>query len=478
MKKDKNLSINDLKSEQTVSTGKQVEVQIGDLREYKKDDAQDKYVGNIMDMVDSATKRIANESKEFLDKQEEKKLEKELEADISDDEDIYLEDDLDVFNEEEQEQPKKKITYKKEEVKETNMFEKYDEENDDEDEEDINSDSDKQLKEIKSKIKEKLKPVTKAIDLSTFSISKKPVSVSNVLKTQQSKRDVSDWVLIAGERPISIEEFTGLEIEKLNPANSSRNRINTYKDIYSLIYSHIVDANKPATMEEWVKTINFFDNEHLYFNIYKASFNKANFIPYNCPHCNEVFVTDDVSIDDMIKYKDDKAKELVEDLLTKDTTSESNEYPVELIQVSDDYVVGLKEASVYNMIFENAILDEKFTTKYSDLLSVMAFIDGIYVIDYESNELRPIEVKTYPQNIVKNIKSKISTYSRILKTLTSDQLNQFNTLIRAIQDRHDEVSYVLPSTTCPKCGKEIEETPMSAENLLFTRHQLGAIASS
>ena len=178
------------------------------------------------------------------------------------------------------------------------------------------------------------------------------------------------------------------------------------------------------------------------------------------------------------KIKDDKAKELVEDLLTKDTTSESNEYPVELIQVSDDYVVGLKEASVYNMIFENAILDEKFTTKYSDLLSVMAFIDGIYVIDYESNELRPIEVKTYPQNIVKNIKSKISTYSRILKTLTSDQLNQFNTLIRAIQDRHDEVSYVLPSTTCPKCGKEIEETPMSAENLLFTRHQLGAIASS
>ena len=137
MKKDKNLSINDLKSEQTVSTGKQVEVQIGDLREYKKDDAQDKYVGNIMDMVDSATKRIANESKEFLDKQEEKKLEKELESDISDDEDMYLEDDLDVFNEEEQEQPKKKITYKKEETKEANMFEKYDEENDEEDEEDI-----------------------------------------------------------------------------------------------------------------------------------------------------------------------------------------------------------------------------------------------------------------------------------------------------------------------------------------------------
>ena len=80
--------------------------------------------------------------------------------------------------------------------------------------------------------------------------------------------------------------------------------------------------------------------------------------------------------------------------------------------------------------------------------------------------------------MVKNIKSKISTYSKILKTLNADQFYQFNAYIKAIQEKHDEITYVLPKTTCTKCQKEIAESEMSAESLLFTRHQLTGIANS
>ena len=31
---------------------------------------------------------------------------------------------------------------------------------------------------------------------------------------------------------------------------------------------------------------------------------------------------------------------------------------------------------------------------------------------------------------------------------------------------------------CPKCGKIVEETPSTAEELLFTRYQLGALVNT
>lgn len=462
----KPVSLNDLKS------SKKVEVEISDLKPKREpENANKKFVDNTMDIIDKALDRVAQESIDYTEKMKEEEFQEELEREISSEED----DEFETQDEEEVIEAAEETV-----VKTTSILSIDDEDFDDEDEEedeDTKSDSEKQMSDIKSKLKEKIKPVANVIDLSSFTISSNPVSISNALKASSNNKHVADWVFPAEGRAISMEEFTGLELEKLNPANSSRNRLNTYKDIYELIYKHIVDANKPSTMEQWAKKVNFFDLDHLYFAIYKASFEGSNFIPYNCPHCKEVFVSEDVSIEDMVKYKDDKAKERIMALLNTDTTSESNSVAVEVVQISDNYVAGLREPSVYNMIFENAILDEKFTEKYSELLSLITFVDTIYFIDREHNELRPIEPKTYPNNMVKTIKSKISTYGKILQSLNSDQFYQFNAYIKAIQDRHDDLSYRLPSVKCPKCEKEIAEAEMPAEGLLFTRCQLVGIAN-
>lgn len=457
----KPVSINDLKG------NRKVEVDISELKPKREvEDLNKKFIDNTLDVVDQALGRIANEAIQYQEKLQEEEFEEELEKEIESADDEIEKELLEVEDD-------------KETVKTISTLSIDDEdfEDEEEEEEDTKSDSEKQMKDIKNKLKEKIKPIANVIDLSTFSISSKPVSISNALKASTTNKHVADWIFPAEGRSISMEEFTGLELDKLNPANSSRNRLNTYKDIYELIFKHIVDPNKPATMEQWVKKVNFFDLDHLYFAIYKASFEGSNFIPYSCPHCNEVFVSEDVSIDDMVKYKDEKVKEKMIRLLNSDTSTESDNINVEVVQISDDYVAGLKEPSVYNMIFENVILDEKFTEKYSELLSLVTFVDTIYFIDRENNELRPIEPKTYPENMVKTVKSKISTYGKILQSLNSDQFYQFNAYVKAIQERHDELSYRLPEVKCPKCEKEIKEAEMSAESLLFTRCQLVGIAN-
>ena len=458
------VSIKDLKTKSVTS---HVEVGINDLKEpRKKENVNKEFIDKTFDVVDQAMSRIATEASEYVEKVEEEEfqeqIERELEGssdfkpdvlDSSSDADEIIEKNINIFN--------------------------VDSEDLDLDEEDVDPvvENDKQMEQIKNKLKEKIKPVANIIDLSTFTISNEPVSISNALKATANKH-VSDWVFPAEGRCISLEEFKGIDLERLNPENSSRNRINTYKDIYELIFKHIVDARKPATMEQWVKKLNFFDLDHLHFAIYKASFEGANFIPYTCPSCKNAFVSDNINIEDMVKYKDEETKTKMLKLFHTDSTSESAGYNVELVQVSNQYVVGLREPSVYNVIFENAILDEQFTEKYSDLLSIISFVDTIYFIDTANNELKPIQPKEYPENIVKNVKSKISTYSKILSSLNSDQFYQFNSYIQAIQEKHDEITYRLPACKCPKCDKEIAETEMSAQNILFTRAQLVGIANS
>lgn len=464
------VSIKDLKSK-TMGATNHVEVNISDLKAPREQtNAGKEFIDNTFDMVDQAMSRIARESVQYVEKVEEEELQQQIEQEFEAD---LVEEDKNVSS-------VLNITKEENVTKNVSIFDIADEDldlEDDEDDIDPKAERDKQIEQIKTKLKEKIKPVANVIDLSTFTISKNPVSISNALKATTVKHS-ADWILPAEGRSISIEEFRGLDLDKLNPANSSRNRINTYKDIYELIFKHVVDANKPATMEQWVKKLNFFDLEHLHFAIYKASFEGANFIPYNCPDCKNAFVSDNIAIEDMVKYKDEETKAKMIALFNSDSTSESDGYNVELVQVSDQYVIGLREPSIYNVIFENAILDEDFTEKYSDLLSVLSFVDSVYFIDFENNELKPIEPKEYPDNIVKNIKSKISTYAKIFSSLNSDQFYQFNSYIQAIQDKHDEITYKLPSVKCPKCEKEIAEEETSAQNILFTRAQLVGIANS
>jgi len=487
-----NFSIESLKqtnntevNQQTTSLSSLKGASIEEIAPYTvKEDITASQKQDIFNKVDSAIDRIAQESIDYVEeveaKIEQEEIERELEAD-SDDIDSEIENELskenDIIEEVQVEQEPVKTIVNKKLIIDEDDFDEVLNEDDELEIEDEQEKAEAQLKEIKTAIKEKITPITNKIDLSSFTIAAKPITLNNALKVAP-KEHIADWVLVSAQRAFSIKEFSGFEIEKLNPESRSRNLYNQYKDIYQRIFDHIVDDNKPATMEEWVKLLKFTDLQHVYFGIYKSSFADSNFIPYNCPHCQQSFMSDNIDIEEMVKYKDEASKEFITKLCNSDTNTQARLYEVQNIQISNEFVFGFREPSVYNIIFENAILDEKFRVKYSDLLNIISYIDSIYVIDYSSNTLRPIDLKNYPNNMAKTCKEKVLKYAKILQSISSDQFYQVTAYIEAIGENNDEVSYVLPAITCPHCKKEIEEVPTPSDGLLFTRHQLAGIANS
>ena len=332
---------------------------------------------------------------------------------------------------------------------------------------------------LKTELKEKSTKIKASLDLSKFTVAKKSANAQKIMKIAvESHRKAADWVLYGENRPFSAIGLSGAEIIKMNPEKSSRNRLNTFRDIYRIIYEHIQDANKPE-FETWCKQVKYVDLPHLYFGLYMATFSGSNFLTYTCPKCNKVFIQD-VDFMDMIEYADDEAKAKVAEMLKLDTTSPKKyEYDIELVQVSDKFAFGIHTPSLYNIIMETASVSEKFLSTYSDLMDTIAYIDTIYYIDMENQELVPVDTKPVPNDIAKTSARKIKIFHSIINKLSSSEFYALRAKIADYSsDTTDKILYKIPECTCPECGEKIEEQkPVGPDSLLFTRHQLEAIGS-
>ena len=244
------------------------------------------------------------------------------------------------------------------------------------------------------------------------------------------------------------------------------------------MYTKRKDANKKS-FEAWCKSIRTEDIESLYFGMYKACYGDTNLIARTDggdKACNKTSLID-TPIKDMLKFKDDDAEKLYNDLMMQDTTNPGDKVSSQTMIISDDFVISYSDPTLYSTFIQYATLKPEITKKYSDQLNTMAYIDGFYRIDYANNQLIPIAVKEYPKNINKTVMSKLQTYTAILKTLTNDQ---YNVMIAKLNDIVGEpkISYIYPEATCPECGNTIsEESVDSMLNLLFTRAQLVQVKS-
>ena len=352
-------------------------------------------------------------------------------------------------------------------------------EDDDEFDDEDDELSEQEIADLREAIKDKLKldiPVNTSGEAKIS--ANKTISLNDVLSMQTSNANVIDYPLMSAGRCVSMREFSGTEIESLNQGASGRNRFNTLKTIYHTLYDHIVDNNKPE-FDKWLKVTSFMDIEHLYMAAYKASFNGANYIPFNCTNdkCNHVFLSDNIEIEDMIKFKDDTAKKKFYDILeNSDTISKEDAclYKTKIVPVSPTIAIGFREPSIYNTIFENSVLDQNFINKYTRLLTMMVYIDNIYVI--QNGEYIPVRCRVDRHSLAKTAKIRIVTYSKIIRTLPSDSYNNILAEIAKINDLGDEVKYQLPEITCPKCGQTIEATEQTPTQLLFSRHQLNLLS--
>lgn len=354
---------------------------------------------------------------------------------------------------------------------------------DDEDEEEASAteaeDSDsKVLEEVKAQIKERVEPIRKSIDISKFTISKKSVSAQKVMKMAvKAHQSVADWILYNAEKPISVSGLSGSEILKLNSNESGRNRLNTFKDIYHIIYNHVIDANKPD-FETWMKKTNFVDLEHIYFALYMATFAHSNFVNLECPKCGKIFIKD-IKIEDMIKYANDEVKAKAAKILRGDsTTSKKKEYDVDIIQVSNTYAFAVKTPSIWNVVIETASLSDKILEKYSDLVDIISYIDSIYIINESTSELIPIDYKIDPSDQAKSSARRVKAFYEVISSLSSEDYFHLRNAITEYDKNVDDIRYIIPETTCPDCNAIIPaNTDITSEALVFTRHQLAAIGN-
>ena len=335
------------------------------------------------------------------------------------------------------------------------------------------------LKNLQKMITEKIKPVSTQLDLSTFTIVKKPITNINNYIADVSSR-VIKWVLPNQAAIVKMKDFTGAELEKLREYSENSRSIDSLNRRFKLIYDHIVSP-KPADFNTWLKCTPFSDVDHYFFAIYIANYKGANFLPIDCSNekCKNTWVTDDINIMELVKFEKPEDKKKFEQIYHSEATAATGKglYVTQVVPITDKFAVAFKEPSIYNII-EDRLIDTNTRNKYSSFIDYMPYIDTVYAIDYETKGLIPITYKRFADNAAKDVKSKINKYSAVFSTFNSDAFGIIKAYARAISERNDGISYNYPELTCPKCGSVIKSEPVSAEALVFTRYQLGSLTST
>lgn len=380
-----------------------------------------------------------------------------------------------------------KIDYESEEVETPDINVEEQEDNfvtDIEDEEDDSTtevgdvDNDEVLKHLQKLATEKLKPVSKKLDISSFTVLKKPATNINPIFQAASAR-VIKWVLPAQGSIVLMKEFSGAEIEKLREYSENSRSVDSLNRRFHMIYDHIASP-KPATFEQWMKTTPYEDVDHYFFAVYIASFKGANYLPVDCVNnkCNEAFITEDINIMDMVKFENNEAKNKFVKLYQSEATpAGKGVYCTEIVPITNTVAIAFRQPSIYNLI-EIASLDERSRNIYSHILDYIPYIDTMYAIDTEQQTLTPINYKVFPDNAQRTIRSKIKKYESIFSLMSVDEFGPIKAYVRAITEKTTGMSYVYPAVECPKCHTLTTEHPASAEQLVFTRYQLGSLVTT
>lgn len=336
---------------------------------------------------------------------------------------------------------------------------------------------DESLKEIAAEIKEKVMPFT-PIDTSSLSFGN-PINITNTIDPNDILQE-EVWPLLSEDRLLKIKELRGAA---LNNIITIDDRVASYNELmskYGKIYKSIVSAKEP-TVKAWIDNVDYTSYQDLNFAIYAASFKNANHMAMQCEECKHNFLYKDIPMNKMYRFKDGKAKERFESIMRSGNTDPKKD--VWMKQVSDRYFIGIKIPSIYKFYIERKLLKPEFNDKFDELITICTYIESIQFIEKQEDgtcKLRPIQITDNADAPAKSYMDRLKKFIMVLDQLTSDQFVYLVSLIRQLENEHIEngIEYLLPEATCPKCGKTSKAEVVYASQLLFTRHQLQALANS
>lgn len=338
----------------------------------------------------------------------------------------------------------------------------------------------KHIIELASKV---LKPAAKKLDLSSFTVVKKPGSTNRFL--EQKQINVAKWVLRTKKVCVHMKASQGSELEELRTLMQEADVASDFIRLYRIIYDHIVSP-KPNSFEAWCKSTYTDDLDDYFFAFFIANYKNSNYLPYDCTNKNcdpGTFLSDNLPIMSMVKFGSDKDKEEFNNIYRSEVfdTNENGLYATERIPFSDKIAIGFKESTLYSFIEAQSVRNnDAFIQKYAGTIALAPNIDEIFAIDIENQSLYPVQYKVYPDSNANTYKSKIQKYDSVLKTLNADE---FATLTNYVSTFTNEkkaalnIKYIRPAATCPDCGAKVEEVETTAQSLVFFRYQLGQMVN-
>lgn len=366
----------------------------------------------------------------------------------------------------------------------------FEEESDDEDEgsrtdpiDDEESEKlvDAAMANLRNDIMKKIVNTGRKVNASQLVVSNKVINIKDVLKnTKPVAVKTATWPLMFANRPYIASSLKGAEVALLAEQDNNSNTVLTTTQA-RIIFEHDVNPYRPATLEAWAKTIPFGDLDSIFMALYVASLEGANYVPYTCDndHCQYAWLSEDLPIDKMVKFGSDDAKKKFDSIKSMELTPDnSGAYESVVTVINDRFAVGIKMPSLFTIMYEYGALDDAFIRKYESIISVIRFIDRIYMIGDDGN-LYPVGWKKYPGDHAKTFKSKIAAYSKILKEFNTVEFSIVASLINAaVIKSNADIEYVMPETNCPKCGNKVAESTVNPRGMLFTRQQLVRIATT
>lgn len=339
----------------------------------------------------------------------------------------------------------------------------------------------KRMATFKDQLRTMLVPNKAKTDLSKFKILKSTMPASNILSKQAEETPYFTWVLPYTGISVSVSPLSAIEIQNLINTEEGRNNVEAARAQFELIWKHLHPKCNAGSFENWCKKIHYADIDHLYFAVYKACFQNANIIGFQCQNtkCDNIFA-EKREIMEMVKFGSDKDKELFDKLYQKDPSVDCT-LEEDLMEVSDKYAIGVGPITLYNILFEINFVDKAMTEKYDTFVGMAATIKSLYRIDEEKEALIPIAFRTDKNDVVKTYKYRIASLYKIFNTLSDIDLNDISDRIGEYADRYAEsinISYQMPAATCPECGDKIQAAEAPAQQLVFIRHRLVQVLNS
>lgn len=338
------------------------------------------------------------------------------------------------------------------------------------------TEDDDQLNGLKALITQKIKPVSKKLDLDSFTIARKGTTSNNILQTDSAA--VAKWVLPNTGIVVQMREISGANMELIR-SHLDRSPVPNIRGALKVIYDHIVSP-KPDNFETWMKSVAYADYDNLFMAAYIASFSEANYLPIDCQNtnCGKAYLTDNIDIMSMVKFNNTESENKFWDLYNSDIVNGNGLYVSKVTPISDKFAVAFKEPSLYNTMIESGYFSTEFSNKYGNTIAYLPYIDEIYFIDAVNRSLIPVEYKKYDNNISRTARSKVVRYSNVLNTLNADQNSIITAHVNAINERINWFTYQIPETTCPECGFENPAMQnQTASSLLFLRNRLAVLAT-